>query len=359
MGSMITFIFALLLVLLALLALTLEKTYFYVPRKELKREAAHNDRLAATLFRAATYGSELRLLLWIVMGLGAAGGFVLFARVAPLPLGFVVVALVLWLGFTWLPRTRLTLLGARLAERCTPGVVEIMRVLHPILRHLAAYVGRYHLGPHTGLYEREDMEELLERQGHQSDNRISDEELERMRKLLKFGDYDVGDIVVPRKQVLAVNINDAINPVLLDDLHKSGHPRFPVCEGEATTIVGTLPLDVIADTQHRGGVRDYYDNHLAYVHEGDSLEQALRAFYETRQHLFIVVNSADDYVGIITLSDILRCLFGAIEHEQFGHYDDRKAVIERHRRRHSSPTPVEPEPAEERAASEKPDNVVE
>src|SRR6266446_6595999 len=123
---MVPFIFALLLVSLALLMLTLEKTYFYVPYKELKRQAAHGDQLAATLYRAAAYDSELKLLLWLLTGLCASAGIVLFARVAPPLLGFTAVALVVWLGFVWLPRTRLTLTGARLAEWCTPALVEML-----------------------------------------------------------------------------------------------------------------------------------------------------------------------------------------------------------------------------------------
>jgi len=327
---MMSFILALLFVLLALLMLTLEKTYFYVPKKELKRQAARGDHLASTLFRATTYDRELKLLLWIVTGLSAAAGIVLFARVAPPVLGFVTVTLVIWLGYVWLPRTRLSLTGARLSEWCTPVMVEILRLLHPLLRPLEPQGRRRHVSAHTGLYEREDMEELLERQRLQSDNRISEKELERMRRLLQFDSLTVAEVMVPRAHVRVIDVNDYISPVLLDELHKSGHPWFPVYEGDATNIIGTLPLAIIADTIHRGSIREYYDSHLAYVHEGDSLERALRAFYETRQHLFIVVNSADDYVGIITLSDILKRLIGALDTERFGHYDDRKAVVARH-----------------------------
>jgi len=333
---MFTFIFALLLVLFALLALALEKTFFYVPKKELKRQAAKGDQMATNFYQAAAYGDELKLLLWIIMGLSAAAGIVLFSRVAPSLLGIVAVTIVIWLGFVWLPRTRLTLIGARIAEWCVPTIVTVLRVLHPVLRRTALYVNRHHVGPHTGLYEREDMEELLERQRLQSDNRISDEEMERMNRLLQFGHLQVGDVIIPQQKVIAVDVNDAISPIMLDEMHKSGHPRFPVFEGDETTVVGTLALDIVADTKHGGKVRDYYDPHLAFVHVSDDLEQALKTFSEIHQHMFIVINGADEYIGIITLSDILHHLLGEVGHEKFGRYDDRKAVVERHRQ-HTMP----------------------
>jgi CBS domain containing-hemolysin-like protein len=335
---MIMFLLALFLALMALAAIVLEKTYFYLPLKELKRQAAHHEEPAVTLFRAAVYGTDLKVLLWIVIGLCAAGCFVLFEHVAPDVLSIAAILLIVWFGFLWLPRTRLTALGVQLAVWCTPILAELLRWWHPIGRYVSQFASRHRTAGHTGLYEKEDLFDLLDRQRHQTDNRISDDEIGRMRSVLQFTEYRVGDITIPRKQVKAVAVDEAISPVLVDELHQSGHVRFPVYDGKVSHIVGTLPLEVVADIKHKGVVRDYYDEHLAYVHESDSLEQALRAFYETRQHLFIVINSADQYVGIITLSDVLQYLFGATEKEQFVRSYDRKAVLERHQH---TPTPAE------------------
>jgi len=336
---MITFACALILAMLALCAVVLEKTYFYLPTKELKRQAAHHEEPAATLFRATAYGTDLKVLLWIVLGLCAAGSFVLFNRVAPGIFGMLAIVLMIWFGFLWLPRTRLTAFGAQLAVWCTPVVVGMVRWWHPVGRYLSQFVAKHHADEHTGLYEKEDLFDLLDRQHHQSDSRITDDELTRMRSVLQLSESRVGDIIIPRKEVRAVAVDEPISPVLVDELHHSGHVRFPVYDSKPSHIVGTLPLEVVADIKHKGVVRDYYDEHLAYLHENDSLEQALRAFYETRQHLFIVINNADQYAGIITLSDILRYLFGAIEHQKFGRSYDRKAVLERHR--HSPTAPAQ------------------
>lgn len=325
------YLLALLLALLAFAAIVLEKTYFYLPIKELKRQAAHHEEPAATLFRVAVYGTDLKLLLWIVIGLCAAGSFALFEHVAPDVLALIAIVLIIWFGFLWLPRTRLTAFGAQLAVWCTPVLVEVLRWWHPLGRYVSRFVAGHHTSGHTGLYEKEDLFDLLDRQHRQSDSRISDDDIKRMRSVLQFTEYHVGDVTIPRKQVRAVAVNEPISPVLVDELHQSGHVRFPVYDGKVSNIVGTLPLEVVADIKHKGVVGDYYDEHLAYVHENDNLEQALRAFYETRQHLFIVINSVDQYIGIITLSDILRYLFGAVEKEQSGRFYDRKSALERHR----------------------------
>jgi CBS domain containing-hemolysin-like protein len=336
---MSSFIFAILLVLLALLALTLEKTYFYIPARELKRMARGGDKVAQTLFSAEVYGGELKLILWLIVGLSAAGGIVMFARVAPSLIGFLAVVLILWLAFVWIPRTRLTIVGTYLAVWCTPAVVRLLRLLHPVSAYLAFYIGRFPAIAHTGLYEREDIYELLRRQKQQNDNRISDQDLELIRKTLRFGDYHVRDLVVPKRRVRTVSVNDNLGPVLLDELNKTNHSRFPVYDGQPSNIVGTFAIDVAVEAIKGGKVRDFFERKVAYVHENDSLEQALRALNETNQHLLVVINSFNEYVGIITLSDILQELLGEASTESFDQHEDRKAVASRHDHKDSSPDP--------------------
>ncbi len=326
---MTVFIVAFLLILLALLALTLEKTYFYVPSKELRRLASRGDGVAQTFLPAEMYGPELKLVLWIVTLLSAAGSFVLFARIAPTLLGFIVVVLVLGLGFLWIPRSRLTTVGTRLALWSTPTIVWLLGFIHPVTAFLTSFMRRPS-EPHTGLYEREDIYALLKRQKNQHDNRISPKELELLRKTLRFGDFRVRDLVIPRRQVKTVNVNDNIGPVLLDELHGSGHTSFPVYENQPANIVGTYLIDDLVDVNQTGKVRDFYERKVAYVHSADSLEQALRALNETHQPLLLVVNSANEYVGIVTLGDILRELLGEASEEFFGDHHDRKTVVARH-----------------------------
>jgi CBS domain containing-hemolysin-like protein len=338
---MFTFIVAVICIAIAVAALTLQKTYYFVPLKELKRQAAARDPLAEVLFRAAAHGDNLKVLLWFIIGLMAAIGIELFARIAPPLLGLLVVALTLWLAFIWLPGARLTSFGVRLAVWLTPAVVWPVSSLTPVLRFVAGVVKRHTLANHSGLFERSDLSELIEQQKFQADNRISDEELEMVRRVLKFGERTVRDILTARKKVKAVSLAETIGPVLLDELHASEHARFPVYDGKPKNIVGTLSLRDIVGVKHGGAVSDHYDKRVYYVHEADSLTQALHAFYQTKQHLFVVINSFDEYVGIITVEDLLHQLIGPVPTASSPAHDDRKAVVSRHDK--PVEKPVEPD----------------
>lgn len=349
---MLTFIVALLCIALSFVALTLRKTFYYLPEKELRRQAKQGDELAKVLYRAVAYGSSLQLLLWLLIGVFAAVGFVLFARLAPPIFGITAIALLLWLGFVWMPGTRLTGLGARLAVWSTPVLVGMLRYLDPILSRSAGWIGRRYPQSHSGLYERSDLLELIDMQKRQTDSRIPVEELELAERALRFDQHKIRNVVVPRKQVKAVGKDDAVGPILLDELHATGYSRFPVYGKSEKDIIGTLHLISLEEARQGGHVRDYFETGVVYLHEGDTLADALHAVYTTKHQLFVVVNSFEEYVGIVTLEDILHSLLGQPVEDEFGAHHDITAVAARHPKKKKSP------PKEEKL-SETPPEVVE
>lgn len=356
---MLSFILALVCLAIALAALVLRKTYFYLPRKELQRQAAAHEPLATILWRAAAFGDSLKIFLWLIIGLGAAAGFVLLARVAPPLLGFIAVALLLWLGFVWMPGTRLTGVGAQLAVWCTPTVMWVLNNLRPVFSRLADFASGRMLGYHTGVYEKEDLLEILERQESQPDNRVPLDVLQLAERALKFDEYTVADVVVPRSQVKSIDLKEPIGPVLMDELHAAGHIRFPVYDDDKNTIVGTVYLRDIVDSKQRGHVKDYADKHVFYVHENDNLAEALRAFHEAKQQMLVVVNSFEEYVGIITPADVLNKLLPDTA-QDFDQHDDKSAVAKKHEiEPKKEDEQLEPEPEETSEVAEEATEVIE
>lgn len=329
------FALAVLFLLLTVGAIAIGKAYEAVPVRELKRRAAAGNGQAKQLYRAAAYGGELTLLVICVATASAAAGFVLFARMAPPIIGFIAVVLTLLLAYTWLPRRRQGTLSTQAAVTLAPGLAGLLRFLHPLLKWLVSLVRRQRRPAHTGLFDREDVYELVERQKQQADNRLTETELERMRRVLQLGDSHVRDVLVPQRLVKMVETGDSLSPVLLDELYGSGHAHFPVYEGERPNIVGMLSLDAVADIKRQGKVGDYCSSKVIFIHEADSLESCLWVLAESRQHMLIAINSLGEYVGIVCLSDITRWLLGASE--RHGAHDDREAVAARHPSKPATP----------------------
>ena len=338
---MTNLILAVILLLLALLGIVARKTYFYLPVRELKRRAEKHDRQAARLYRAVAYGNSLRGLLWLYIGLTGAASLVLLARRLPIWVSLLIVGPLLWIAFSLIPATRTTKVGLLVTRLITPPLAWTLNYLHPLLNRGTDLVERRYTAPtHTRLFEREDLLDLIKRQQHQSDNRLTDEELEIVRRALCFNDYKVSDVMMPRKHVKTVLANDTIGPVLIDEIHKSGQDYALVRESRKGPFAGTLAFKRL-DLHSSGKVRDHMDPVVYYLHENDPLGQALHAFFVTNHGQFLVINSSEEYVGVLTIEDILRQLLGHLPGDDFDQYANPLLVAGRHVKPAKSPKAAE------------------
>ncbi|HEY5442325.1 MAG TPA: CBS domain-containing protein [Candidatus Saccharimonadales bacterium] len=320
---------AIVLLLLALLGVAARKTYFAVPPRELKRRAAKREQPAAQLYRAVAYGSSLRTLLWLYIGLTSAASLVLLARFLPVWVSLLIVGPLLWIAFSLLPATRTTKLGTRATLLMTPPIVWLLNYLHPTLSRGATIAERRYAPSHTGIFERDDLLGLIEQQQQQADNRLSDEKLEIIKRALTFDDRKVGDVMTPRKRIKVILADDTIGPILIDEVHKSGQDFALVRESRKGDFVGSLAFRQL-NLSSTGKVRGAMRSTVYYLHEDDSLGQALHAFFLTNYPVFVVINSAEDYVGTLTITDVLKQLLGHIPGDNFDQYADLAAVAARH-----------------------------
>jgi CBS domain containing-hemolysin-like protein len=325
---MTSLIFGIVCAVLAIAFAALHRAFAHTSAKELKRRARQGDEIAALLYRAVSYGLSAKLILGGLGLLSLYGAVVLLVHAlgAWLALPFLVVLGVI--GALFIDARGGTAKTATwLAIQTSPALAWILEYLHPLFDLLARSAHRlFPLRLHSGLYEKEDLVTLLEQQKSQPDNRISHGEIDLITHALSFGDQKVSDALVPKRVVKAVAVEDSIGPVLMGELHSSGHSRFPVYEKRRDNLVGVLYLHDLVSTKQTGTVRGVMRAKLTYVHEDFTLYQTLQAFIKTKQHLFVVVNSFEEYVGIITIEDVLEHVIGKLIVDEFDQYDDLRAV---------------------------------
>ncbi len=315
---------------LVLLAVTLQKTYTALPVKEIKRRARVGNHAARTIYRVAAYGQSLRALLWLVIIVCSALFFVVVDRTAPLWFALTTSIALLWIAYVWLPNSRITAIGEHIAVWLAPALGWLLNYLHPVINRGIGVVHRGRpLASHTGLYEKEDLLEFMELQEAQVDSRIDKLELQIAASALKFGEQLVRKHLTPRRMIKTVSVSETIGPLLMDELHKSGHSRFPVHDGKKDNIVGTLYMRDLVNARSGGSVKSVMKTDVAYVHEEQNLYDALQAVIKTHHHLLVVVNSFEEYVGIITLEDILEQVVGKVIIDEFDQYNDLRAVAAR------------------------------
>lgn len=354
---MLTLLGALFLGLLTLVGISLQKTYKNLPRRELKRRAAKGDELAKLLYRAVAYGMSLEILLWIVIGLGAAGFFVLVADSLPTWLALFGSVALVWLGFAYMPNSRVTNAGNTIARVATPPIAWLLSHIYPILNRFGNFLqthGRIQI--HTGIFQKDDLLSLIDKQSEQADNRIDKAELAIAKHALTFGDKVIRDVMIPLRVVKTVKATDTVGPVLMAELHKSGFSRFPVIGDKKGEIAGTLYLRDLVAAKTGGSVSSLMNKKVYYVNEEKPLQHVLDAFLKTKHHLFMVVNEFEEISGIITIEDILEQVLGKQIVDEFDKYDDMRAVAalqaKKDRKNHNHPAGEHSEASAEKPSEE-------
>lgn len=148
---------------------------------------------------------------------------------------------------------------------------------------------------------------------------------------LHFNEKTVEQIMTPRGVIEHVQKDDMIGPLLLDQLHKTGHSRFPVIDGDIDHVVGVLHIRSLVglEVKESKTAGELMEKKVFYVNQDQNLQHALAAFLHTHHHLFVVVNGYRETCGIITLEDVMEALLGYRIMDEFDNHEDLRAVAQR------------------------------
>ena len=139
---------------------------------------------------------------------------------------------------------------------------------------------------------------------------------ERQRMLTRILDLEsvtVDDIMVPRAEIAAINIDDELTTIMAT-VAASQHTLLPVYKDSFDNVLGILHLRRVARLIFN---EDFTKADLLqltrepyYVPEATPLHTQLFNFQKERQRLALVVDEYGDIQGIVTLEDILEEIVG-------------------------------------------------
>lgn len=146
---------------------------------------------------------------------------------------------------------------------------------------------------------------------------IVEEERELIHKVFEFTDKVVGDIMTPTGRIFMLPI-DLPYEQMMEEVRKVQFSRVPFYEGTRNNVVGILHVRNLF-TFHRRRVagesleiRDMLNAPL-FIDTATPLEILLREFQRTQLHIALVRSKDGNLVGIVTMDDVLRELFGEMK----------------------------------------------
>jgi CBS domain containing-hemolysin-like protein len=155
---------------------------------------------------------------------------------------------------------------------------------------------------------------------------IQKTEHELIEKVFKFDERVVRQIMVPRPQMAAMDVETSLEQAL-EMVSKEGYSRIPIFSGTKDNIVGILHAkELLKRVLEKQPVTiSQIMRPALFVPETKKIGSLLRELQSKRSHMAIVVDEFGVASGLITLEDIVEELVGEIQDE----YDDERPVVEK------------------------------
>jgi len=142
-------------------------------------------------------------------------------------------------------------------------------------------------------------------------------EREMIYSIFQFGDTLAKEIMVPRIDVLALDINNTLGEARKTFV-QAGHSRVPVYEDTVDNVIGLLyAKDLLSVQQDGEPIAKHRDLlRLAYfVPEAKKVDELLAEMQARSMHMAIVVDEYGGVAGLVTLEDIVEEIIGEIRDE--------------------------------------------
>ena len=156
----------------------------------------------------------------------------------------------------------------------------------------------------------------------EEDGTLKMEETELIRSVIEFDDLEVGDILVPRVNIVAIDVQDSMDQIR-KVFRREGYSRVPVYRESIDTIIGTIHEKDFFNAYLDGkkGIDGIMQNAF-YTTEHAKISDLLRQLQKNKVHIAVVLDEYGGTLGIVTLEDILEELVGEIydEHDEVVNY---------------------------------------
>jgi putative hemolysin len=195
-----------------------------------------------------------------------------------------------------------------------------LKLLHPIIKFLSASTN---LCLKMFKQKSEDIEshisedefKLMLEEGTRT-GVIDKTEHELIKSIFEFTDTTAGEVMIPRTDVVALNVEDT-NEKLIKTVLEEGYSRMPVYSGTIDNIIGVVyAKDLISLLENRNliVIQDII-RQAFFVPDSKKISQIMRDFQSKKNQIAIVVGEFGGFEGIVTMEYILEEIVGEIHDE--------------------------------------------
>jgi CBS domain containing-hemolysin-like protein len=233
----------------------------------------------------------------------------------PLNLGaLLLIGLIIWIAEFFIERG-ITRNPEGWSLRLSPIADAISLLMSPILFVVTRIANRGDEAQQLVTITEAELKSFVDVGQHQGV--LEQDERRMIFSIFKFGDTLVREIMVPRIDIFAVDVETPIQQAG-DALIESGYSRVPVYKGSIDNVQGLLyGKDLLKVWRGRGEFKSLGEilRPAHFVPESKKLDELLAEMQGQRIHMGIVVDEYGGVAGLVTLEDLVEEIVGEIQDE--------------------------------------------
>lgn len=218
-----------------------------------------------------------------------------------------------------LPKSIAKKYSTTLSLSCIDVLTFLIQVFRPV-SFLLAKIGNLMGSARTDEQEAEvsvtedELYDLIEDMTEEGS--LDEDQGDLISSALSFNDITVENVLTPRVDVIAIDVEDAPDTIL-QKVKEQNHSRLPVYQDSIDHIIGILPIRAFIKAYLKEESKEALDirtllNEPMFISESAPIGDVLPLMSKSRQNLAIVTDHYGGTVGIITVEDILESLVGEI-----------------------------------------------
>ena len=303
------YLISIVLVTLSALFSGLTLGLFSLDVNSLRRRAKHGDADAAKVYPIRERSNQL--LITLILGnvlVNTSLSIFLGTLASGLMAGIMATALIVVFGEI-IPQAVITRHALWWGARTAWFTRLVLVLFYPVAMPMAKILD-WSLGSALPtIYSKKELMDIISEHEDSEHSQIDADEERIMHGALQFSHMRVREVMTPAESVVSFDENEKLTDELFKEIGEQGFSRLPIYSGDKSNIIGILYAKDLLNEDDDISIKhtkEAFDKQFITVRPDELLDIVLAKMLKSRLHLAIVKTKNRQFVGIISLEDIIE-----------------------------------------------------
>lgn len=282
--------------------------YFTLETQSLKRRAKAGDSAAARVLPIRERGNQL--LTTLLLGNVAVNSAlaVFLGSITNGLLASVVATTIIFLFGEIIPQSVLSRHALYFGSKAAPVIRVLMWISAPVAWPIATLLDRLLGQELPNVYSHSELIELVAEHEASEHSPVDADERRIVHGALMFSHTTVREVMTTLENVIMYDAGSRLTDELRENMDEHGYSRYPLYRGNRENIVAILyTKDLITETVDVAlNETEAFETEIMVVRANEKLDVVLTKMLKRRRHLAVVRNRNQQFVGVISLEDIIE-----------------------------------------------------